>query len=39
MSSFRMDILARTAKPTATMACANIMTRSVRSSLVQVRYL
>lgn len=39
MSSFRMDILARITKPTVTMACASIMTHSVRSSLVQVRNL
>lgn len=35
MFLFRMDILARTTKPIATMACANIMMLSVKSSLAQ----
>lgn len=38
MFLFRMDILARITKPIVTMACANIMMLSVKSSLAQVRY-
>lgn len=35
MFLFRMDILARITKPIVTMACANIMMLSVKSSLAQ----
>ena len=38
MFLFRMGILARITKPIVTMACANIMMLSVKSSLAQVRY-
>lgn len=38
MFLFRMDIPARITKLIVTMACANTMMRSVKSSLAQVRY-
>lgn len=38
MFLFRMGILARITKPIVTMACANIMMLSVKSSLAQIRY-
>lgn len=38
MFLFRMDTLARITEPIVTMACANIMMLSVKSSLAQVRY-